>query len=123
MKKYTFASAIVLTLSAGFAACSQDYLEKPVEKKKVLDNSAYMSFSFVLPVSSATPVSPTTRAEEARRYQYGTWNGSDKFKKVEVYVFDSQTNILDAYHKYDETQLRVVQKTSGTVNVTANEAF
>ncbi len=123
MNKYTFATSILLAFSAGFTACSQDYLEKPVEKKKVLDNSTYMSVSFVLPVSSATPVSPATRAEEARRYQYGIWNGSDKFKKVEVYVFDRQTNILDAYHKYNESQLRVVQKTSGTVSVTANEAF
>ncbi len=123
MKKYTFTSAIILVLSAGFTACSQDYLEKPVEKKEVLDGSTYMSISFVVPVTAATPVSPTTRADNARHYQHGSWNGKDKFKAINVYVFDKETGKMEAFHKFTETQLRVLQKPSGAVKVSTNDAM
>ena len=115
MKKQFFAAALILALGAGFTACSNDDLGKSEGKEVAQSGTAFMSVSFTLPAPA------TTRAEaDPARYQYGKWNGQDKIKSVKVYVFGDG----DKLEKVVElTNLRLDQKATGDVKVSANEAF
>ena len=115
MKKQFFAAAMILALGAGFTACSNDDLGKSEGKEVAQNGTAFMSVSFTLPAPA------TTRAEaDPARYQYGKWNGKDKIKSVKVYVFGDG----DKLEKVVElTNLRLDQKATGDVKVSANEAF
>lgn len=122
MKKQFFAAALILALGAGFTACSNDDLGKSEGKEVAQNGTAYMSVSFTLPAPA------TTRAEtatETPRYQYGSWNGQDKIKSVKVYVFQTKdgATTLEKMVELSGAQLRLDQKTTGDVKVSANEAF
>ncbi len=120
MKKQFFAAALILALGAGFTACSNDDLGKSEGKEVAQNGTAYMSVSFTLPAPE------TTRAEAApARYQYGKWNGQDKIKSVKVYVFQTEggATTLEKMVELSDAQLRLDQKATGDVKVSANEAF
>lgn len=120
MKKQFFAAAMILALGAGFTACSNDDLGKNEGKEVAQNGTAYMSVSFTLPAPA------TTRAEaDPARYQYGKWNGQDKIKSVKVYVFQTEggATTLEKMVELSDAQLRLDQKATGDVKVSANEAF
>ena len=120
MKKQFFAAAMILALGAGFTACSNDDLGKSEGKEVAQNGTAFMSVSFTLPAPA------TTRAEaDPARYQYGKWNGQDKIKSVKVYVFQTEggATTLEKMVELSDAQLRLDQKATGDVKVSANEAF
>lgn len=120
MKKQFFAAALILALGAGFTACSSDDLGKNEGKEVAQNGTAFMSVSFTLPAPA------TTRAEaDPARYQYGKWNGQDKIKSVKVYVFQTEggATTLEKMVELSDAQLRLDQKATGDVKVSANEAF
>lgn len=120
MKKHFFAAAMILALGAGFTACSNDDLGKSEGKEVAQNGTAFMSVSFTLPAPA------TTRAEaDPARYQYGKWNGQDKIKSVKVYVFQTEggATTLEKMVELSDAQLRLDQKATGDVKVSANEAF
>lgn len=120
MKKQFFAAALILALGAGFTACSNDDLGKNEGKEVAQNGTAFMSVSFTLPAPA------TTRAEaDPARYQYGKWNGQDKIKSVKVYVFQTEggATTLEKMVELSDAQLRLDQKATGDVKVSANEAF
>lgn len=120
MKKQFFAAALILALGAGFTACSNDDLSKSEGKEVAQNGTAFMSVSFTLPAPA------TTRAEaDPARYQYGKWNGQDKIKSVKVYVFQTEggATTLEKMVELSDAQLRLDQKATGDVKVSANEAF
>lgn len=120
MKKQFFAAALILALGAGFTACSNDDLGKSEGKEVAQNGTAFMSVSFTLPAPA------TTRAEaDPARYQYGKWNGQDKIKSVKVYVFQTEggATTLEKMVELSDAQLRLDQKATGDVKVSANEAF
>lgn len=120
MKKQFFAAAMILALGAGFTACSNDDLSKSEGKEVAQNGTAFMSVSFTLPAPA------TTRAEaDPARYQYGKWNGQDKIKSVKVYVFQTEggATTLEKMVELSDAQLRLDQKATGDVKVSANEAF
>lgn len=120
MKKQFFAAAMILALGAGFTACSNDDLGKNEGKEVAQSGTAFMSVSFTLPAPA------TTRAEaDPARYQYGKWNGQDKIKSVKVYVFQTEggATTLEKMVELSDAQLRLDQKATGDVKVSANEAF
>ena len=120
MKKQFFAAALILALGAGFTACSNDDLSKSEGKEVAQNGTAFMSVSFTLPAPA------TTRAEaDPARYQYGKWNGQDKIKSVKVYVFQTEggATTLEKMGELADAQVRLDQKATGDVKVSANEAF
>ena len=120
MKKQFFAAALILALGAGFTACSNDDLGKSEGKEVAQNGTAFMSVSFTLPAPA------TTRAEaDPARYQYGKWNGQDKIKSVKVYVLQTEggATTLEKMVELSDAQLRLDQKATGDVKVSANEAF
>lgn len=120
MKKQFFAAAMILALGAGFTACSNDDLGKSEGKEVAQNGTAFMSVSFTLPAPA------TTRAEaDPAHYQYGKWNGQDKIKSVKVYVFQTEggATTLEKMVELSDAQLRLDQKATGDVKVSANEAF
>ena len=126
MKKQFFVAAMALVLGAGFTACSSDDLNLKKGTEVNQKATTYMSVSFELPSANSTRAADDKQDENDPEFNnVGKWAGKDKIEKVNVYVFNNNTGILEAAPSYNDTQLAVTQVSTGAdkAKVTPNSAF